>query len=100
MPFAPAAPNTGGNKPTVRYEPDLGLRLYFWHDGRLFLWYRQKEQQRANVVDFLGDNEIEARLYCFSRSTAPITDFIQDALNKHQQKNAAFTSIRRPAPSK
>ena len=100
VPLAHTSSNTDGKKPTVRYEPDLGTWLYFWHDGRLSLWYRQKEQQKANVIDFLGDTKIEGRLYCFSRSTAPIKAFIQDALNEHQRKNAAFTSIRRPAPSK
>ena len=28
------------NKPKVWYEPCLGSSQYFWHRGRLFLWYR------------------------------------------------------------
>ena len=98
--LGPAAPKSNGNKPRIRYEPDLGAWLYFWHRGRLFLWYRQREQPRTNVIDFLGHTKIEGRLYCFSRSTAPIKAFIQEALNEHQRKNAAFTCIRRPVRSK
>ena len=98
--FVPATPKPNESKPTIRYEPDLGAWLYFWHGGHFFLWYRQREQPRANVIDFFGETKIEGKLYCFSRSTAPIKAFIQDALNEYLRKNAAFTSIRRPARSK
>jgi len=98
---APAV-NARVNSPKIWYEPSLGSSQYFWHKGRLFLWYRYKEQRASqNPLDFSGPaTKIEARLYCLSRSTAPIKALIRKALDDYQKRSATKTSIRRPAPSK
>ena len=91
------------NRPKVWYEPCLGSSQYFWHNGRLFLWYRWKDQRVPENRGFdpdLTGGKIEARLYCLSRSTAPIKALIQNALDAYQKRQESKTSIRRPAPSK
>lgn len=45
-----------------------------------------------------SSDKIEARLYCLSRSTAPIRALIGEALDAYHKKNESKTSIRRPAP--
>jgi hypothetical protein len=33
-------------KPVQKYEPELGISHYFWHNGNLFLWQRMREKRQ------------------------------------------------------
>lgn len=75
-----------------RYEPSLGQTQYFWFNNRLFRWHRQNESQNHRYP------RIEGRLYCLSRTTAPIKALIDEASEHYHKKRACNTAIRRPAP--
>jgi chaperone BCS1 len=74
-----------------RYEPCLGQTQYFWNQGRLFRWHRHDNRQ-------FSESRIEGRLYCLSRTTAPIKNLIDEASLVYHQKRSHNTAIRRPAP--
>ena len=81
-----------------RYEPALGLYHYFWHRGRLFLWFRTRERQQLTTYDVdIPTSLIEGRLYCLSRSTEPLKALVEEASAQYRKKRATKTIIRRPA---
>lgn len=75
-----------------RYEPSLGQTQYFWFNGHLFQWHRQCDSQHHRY------RRIEGRLYCLSRTTAPIKALVDEASAHYHKKRACNTAIRRPAP--
>ena len=86
-------------KTTQQYEPSLGSSQYFWHKGRRFLWYRQRERRQLTTSGMdMPTSLIEGRLYCISRSTAPLKALIEEASAHYHKKTAAKTAIHRPAP--
>jgi chaperone BCS1 len=93
MPMPPP-PHTSSRKKQKpqRYEPSLGQTQYFWYSGRLFRWHRQSDVQQHRY------RRIEGRLYCLSRTTAPIKALIDEASAHYHKKRACNTAIRRPAP--
>jgi len=92
------APYRIARKPQ-RYEPSLGLSEYFWHNGRLFLWYRQRKyrQLTGHMGQPMPTSLIEGRLFCLSRTTEPLKALIDEAGARYHQKSASKTVIRRPA---
>ena len=83
------------------FEPLLDTFQYFWHQRRLFVWYRQRERRQITDIGFNTQTSlIEAKLYCFSRTTQPIKDLMEGAALHYDSKHAGTTKIRRPAPKK
>lgn len=79
------------------YEPALGFSQYFWHQGRFFLWFRQREQ-RHFAGQYMPSSLIEGRMYCLGRTTAPIKALVEEASVAYQKRKVSKTAIRRPAP--
>lgn len=87
----------GRERKFQEYEPALGFSQYFWHQGRLFFWCRQR-QQRHFAGQYMPSSLIEGRMYCIGRTTAPIKAMIEEASVRYQQRKVSKTAIRRPAP--
>lgn len=81
-----------------RYEPALYESQYFWYNRRLFYWVRTRERD-DRVYFNQPPLVIEGRLYCLSRSTAPIKELIDVASEEYFGNSSTKTTIRRPAPS-
>lgn len=75
-----------------RYEPALDQTHYFWFKGQLFRWQRFKENKHDRY------RRIGGRLYCLSRTTAPIKALVDEASAQYHKKRSHNTTICRPAP--
>ena len=81
------------------YEARLGSFQYFWHNGRLFIWFRHQQNNRS-TLDFQSARTVEAKLYCFSMSTTPIKELVDDAAVYQETRYAGLTKIFRPSSAR
>lgn len=88
----------GRHRRTQEYEAQLESYQYFWYNGRLFIWFRQRDN-RSNL-DYHSSRTVEAKLYCFSANTTPIKELIEDSAAYQEARNAGLTKIYRPASAK
>ena len=87
-------------KPAMKYEPAVGLRHYFFHHGHLFLWMRSERTPPPMANPMFQNTTVDGRLYCLSRTTAPIKALLQEVFEFNKKKTAVKTIIRRPVPEK
>ena len=92
--------NNRKGKAGMKYEPAVGLRHYFFHHGRLFLWMRSERTTMPMLNPRFQNTTVDGRLYCLSRTTAPIKELLQEVFEFNEKKTAVKTIIRRPAPEK
>ena len=87
-------------KSAMKYDPAVGLRHYFFHQGRLFIWRRIRHSTEPMSNPMFQDTSVDGKLYCLGRSTAPIKKLLQEVLEFNEKKTAVKTVIRRPMPEK
>jgi len=90
---------TRNKKTEMKFEPAFGLRHYFLHQGRLFLWMRTERTPPQNYNPMFP-NLVDGRLYCLSQTTVPIKQLLQEVSDFNEKKTAVKTIIRRPVPEK
>jgi mitochondrial chaperone BCS1 len=92
------SPDSKRNKKSQQYEPVLESFQPFWHKGRLFVWFRRRERRQLSTGSYdMPTSLIQGKLFCFSRTTAPLKELIEEASSSYDRKRASKTRIRRPA---
>jgi hypothetical protein len=75
----------------VKFGPDFGMQVFFFR-RRLFCLLRSVNTLKRSTVRMM-------HLCCFSRSTQPQKDLLEEIYLKHRKAEQVFTIIRRPGPA-
>ena len=80
----------------LNYSPALETSQYFWHKGRIFLWYRHREERTMDGRSIYS-SLIQGKIVCLSLTPAPIKALLEEAVVYHYEQNSNKTGVRRPS---